>query len=109
MIIIKPHSYSIFPVFNQNNTTDYQVCYKITGLSNVLKQITFTEEQFNIIKTKYHPVIKEKLNSVTTTPTCTIVSDINSDINSDNNSDINWNNITDINSDDSSIDSTSFL
>ena len=79
---IKPHSYTIFPLFNQKKSYYNQPCLKIAGLSSIIKKIVFTEEQVNIIKIKYHPIIKEKMNSVTTTPTCTITGDINSDNNS---------------------------
>ena len=73
---INSNSYTIFPLFNQKKLYDKQPHLKFVGLSTIIKQITFTDKQFNIIKTKYHPIIKEIMNSVTTTPTCTIADDI---------------------------------
>ncbi len=61
------NNYSIFPIFDSINQTDYRE-QKIIELSPIIKRYTFNETQLDIIKKKYYSIACEQINSGNITP-----------------------------------------
>jgi hypothetical protein len=70
------NNYTTFPIFEQDNKSIIDN-NNILLSSKTIKEVKFTPDQIIIITEKYYPVIKDLLNSVTTTPTSTINNDNN--------------------------------
>ena len=92
------NEYSTFPIFESDTITkSMTINNKMLVSPSKIKEIKFTNDQMSIIKEQYYPIVKELLNSVTTTPTSTINNDSDNDIDSDNDMDMDMDIDNDIN------------